>query len=217
MSVRSARPAIRVGQRDRRVGIDQCCIFFPRAAIRYSIMPLRHRISDRKEGHVVNFLKHKKIMQHFCRRQHPAPAAHPENSTYPLLRLYRVERTSGTYALIVHIRPGAGDLATFHSNILSLRVNSTASRIARYESLLQQRGPPTLPILSRALAVILLERPQASCARGVAPVMIDMYIPALIPAPQAPQNPQAPPGTCFPRLYISERLFARSISPPAFL
>ena len=55
-------------------------------------------------------------MQHFCRRQHPAPAAHPETSTYPLLRLYRGERTSGTYALLVHIRPGAGDLATFHSN-----------------------------------------------------------------------------------------------------
>lgn len=40
----------------------------------------------------------------------------------------------------------------------------------------------------------------------------------LIPAPQAPQKPHAPPGTDLPLLFISTRLpFFRSISPPEFL
>jgi hypothetical protein len=39
--------------------------------------------------------------------------------------------------------------------------------MARYESRLQHRGPPTLPMLSKALAVIWLLRPQGSTASGV--------------------------------------------------
>ena len=42
-----------------------------------------------------------------------------------------------------------------------------------------------------------------------------MYIPALSPAPHAPQNPQAPPGTALPLLYISDNALGKSSSPPA--
>lgn len=63
---------------------------------------------------------------------------------------------------------------------------------------MQQRGPPTLPINSKDLDVIRLERPQGSCERGVLAVTIDTNIPLLIAAPQAPQKPQTPPGTFFP-------------------
>ena len=87
----------------------------------------------------------------------------------------------------------------------------------RYESLLQQRGPPTSPIASSALAVILWDRPKLSFPRGVDPVIMEINIPELIPAPQAPQNPQAPPGTERPLLFISIKDFIRSISPPQFL
>ena len=55
-----------------------------------------------------------------------------------------------------------------------------------------------LPIASSALEVILLARPQGSFLSGVAPEIIDINIPVLIPAPQAPQNPHTPPGTAFP-------------------
>ena len=34
-------------------------------------------------------------------------------------------------------------------------------------------------------------------------IAVDTYIPVLTPAPQAPQNPQEPPGTCFPLFCIS--------------
>ena len=52
-----------------------------------------------------------------------------------------------------------------------------------------------LPIASSALEVILLARPQGSFLSGVAPEIIDINIPVLIPAPQAPQNPHTPPGS----------------------
>ena len=47
--------------------------------------------------------------------------------------------------------------------------------------------------------------------------MIDTNMPELMPAPQAPQKPHAPPGTLFPRFIISVNAAARSTSPPAFL
>src|SRR5699024_1398618 len=87
----------------------------------------------------------------------------------------------------------------------------------RYESLLQQRGPPTSPIASSALAVILCDNPKFSPPRGVEPVIIETNIPALIPAPQAPQKPQAPPSNELPLRFISIRDLFRSISPPQFL
>ena len=54
-----------------------------------------------------------------------------------------------------------------------------------------------LPIASSALKVILLASPQDSFLSGVAPEIIDINTPALIPTPQAPQNPHTPPGTAF--------------------
>ena len=48
-------------------------------------------------------------------------------------------------------------------------------------------------------------------------VAMDTNIPVLIPAPQAPQKPQAPPGTCFALLCISASAVCKSTSPPAFL
>ena len=52
---------------------------------------------------------------------------------------------------------------------------------------------------------------------GVDPEMMEINIPELIPAPQAPQKPQAPPGTLCPRFFVSVNAFANSILPPAFL
>ena len=82
---------------------------------------------------------------------------------------------------------------------------------------MQHRGPPAFPISSRAFDVILLERLKGFVAKGVDPDIIDTNMPELTPAPQAPQNPHAPPGTDLPRLTISAKAFSRSISPPAFL
>ena len=45
---------------------------------------------------------------------------------------------------------------------------------------------------------------------------MDTNMPVLTPAPQAPQKPQAPPGTCLPRACISRRAADRSRSVPAF-
>ena len=73
-----------------------------------------------------------------------------------------------------------------------------------------------MPMRSRARAVIWLLSPQGSSARGVDAVAMARNCPALIPAPQAPQKPQAPPGTALPRLYISRRALSRSSRPPAF-
>ena len=62
----------------------------------------------------------------------------------------------------------------------------TASVIAKKESLLQHLGPPTVPIASSDLAVILFDKPKFAPPSGVDPEMIEMKIPLLIPAPQAP-------------------------------
>ena len=97
------------------------------------------------------------------------------------------------------------------------RVKSMAARIASQESRLQHRGPPTWPMASSARAVMRLLRPQGPAASGVERVTMAVYCPALTPAPQAPQNPQAPPGTARPRLAISRRAGSSSSSPPAFL
>ena len=71
-----------------------------------------------------------------------------------------------------------------------------------------------LPIASSALEVILLARPQGSFLSGVAPEIIDINIPVLIPAPQAPQNPHTPPGTAFPLSYNHQFNWWFIISPP---
>ena len=47
--------------------------------------------------------------------------------------------------------------------------------------------------------------------------MMDTNMPELIPAPQAPQKPQAPPGTLLPRFIISRSAVSRLSLPPAFL
>ena len=56
---------------------------------------------------------------------------------------------------------------------------STAERIDRYESLLQQRDPPIEPMASRDFEVIRLESPNGSPARGVEPDMMETNIPEL--------------------------------------
>ena len=94
---------------------------------------------------------------------------------------------------------------------------STADKMDKKESLLQHRGPPTLPICSKDLEVIRWDKRNGSAANGVDLEMMDTNIPVLMPAPHAPQKPQAPPGTLLPLLYISARAVSRSISPPAFL
>ena len=92
---------------------------------------------------------------------------------------------------------------------------STACRMERKESRLQQLGPPISPMAARDRAVILWDRAKGSTLRGVEPEAIETNIPELIPAPQAPQKPQAPPGTFFPRFIISPKAFGRSRAPPA--
>ena len=73
-----------------------------------------------------------------------------------------------------------------------------------------------MPICSNALAVMRLDRPNGLFVSGVDFEIIETNMPALIPAPQAPQKPHAPPGTLLPRLCISIKADSVSISPPAF-
>ena len=87
----------------------------------------------------------------------------------------------------------------------------------RNESLLQQRGPPTSPICPSESAVILCDSANGSLAKGVDFEIMDINMPELIPAPQAPQNPQAPPGTLLPRFIVSINELWRSMFSPAFL
>ena len=61
-----------------------------------------------------------------------------------------------------------------------------AARIDKNESLLQQRGPPISPICSSELAVILCDSANGSFSKGVDFEMMEINIPELIPAPQAP-------------------------------
>ena len=82
---------------------------------------------------------------------------------------------------------------------------------------MQHRGPPISPMAPRDFAVIRCDRANGSVDKGVEEDAIDTNIPELMPAPQAPQNPQAPPGTLFPRFIISTSASSRSMSPPAFL
>ena len=61
------------------------------------------------------------------------------------------------------------------------------------------------------------ESPQASFARGVDLVTMEMNWPDEIAAPQAPQYPQVPPGSFLPLEKPSLSASSRSMSPPAFL
>ena len=85
---------------------------------------------------------------------------------------------------------------------------------AENESLLQHLGPPTDPIASRHLDVMMLHLPHDSPDSGVDPVMMLYAIPQLTAAPQHPQSPQTPPGTCLPRSAIASRALPRSRPPP---
>ena len=85
------------------------------------------------------------------------------------------------------------------------------------ESRLQHRGPPISPMADRDFAVILCEKAKGSTVKGVDFEMMDTNIPELIPAPHAPQNPQAPPGTLCPRFIISASADGKSTFPPALL
>lgn len=92
---------------------------------------------------------------------------------------------------------------------------STAERIEIKESRLQHLGPPISPILLSDSAVIRCERAKGLFFNGVDSEMIEINMPELMPAPQAPQKPQDPPGTRLPRLIISTKALCRSITPPA--
>ena len=61
---------------------------------------------------------------------------------------------------------------------------------------------------------MMLHLPQESPDRGVDPVMMLYAIPQLTAAPQFPQSPHTPPGSCLPRFAISSRADSRSMSPP---
>ena len=127
------------------------------------------------------------------------------------------ERAALPDALIV---PGgilADDIRRLHLNaeMFFRKINGSEDR--KEESRLQQRGPPTAPMAARDLAVIRWDKEKGSCERGVDPEMMETNMPELMPAPQAPQKPQAPPGTLFPRLIISSSACSRQILPPAFL
>lgn len=63
---------------------------------------------------------------------------------------------------------------------------STAVSTDRYESRLQQRGPPFKATCSKARAVIRLHSLHVSVAKGVLRVTTDMKMPVLMAAPQAP-------------------------------
>lgn len=64
-----------------------------------------------------------------------------------------------------------------------------ADRIESQESRLQHLGPPISPIASSDLEVILWDRANGSTDNGVDFEMMEMNMPELIPAAQAPQNP----------------------------
>ena len=68
-----------------------------------------------------------------------------------------------------------------------------------------------------AFEVMRFDKPNSVVFNGVDPVTMEINIPELIPAPQAPQNPQAPPGTLEPLFFISVSAAFRSMFPPAFL
>src|SRR5699024_4241683 len=83
----------------------------------------------------------------------------------------------------------------------------TAVQIAKKLSLLQQRGPPCKAISFKQLAVTKLANCQESLAKGVTSSKILAKMPAPIPAPQAPQKPQTPPGICAERCSTSCKTF----------
>ena len=73
--------------------------------------------------------------------------------------------------------------------------NCTACWIDKNEFLLQHLAPPISPIALSEREVMRFDKPNSVVFNGVDPVTMEINIPELIPAPQAPQNPQAPPGT----------------------
>ena len=105
----------------------------------------------------------------------------------------------------------------FHLDTEMIPDESTARRMDRKESLLQHLGPPISAILPKDCDVIILDMANGSFCRGVDLDIMEMNNPALMPAPQAPQNPHVPSGTPLQRFVISIRASLESTFPPAFL
>ena len=134
-----------------------------------------------------------------------------------LFVVHRMEGAALFGALVVLVEPAADHPGLFHLHAEVLP--DVVYRLKdRYEGAsLVALGPPTCPILARDLEVMPWARLKGSSARGVEPEIIDTNMPLLMPAPQAPQLPQAPPGTWPPLIIMVSRAFLRSMSPPAFL
>ena len=118
------------------------------------------------------------------------------------------KRTAFSDALIILRGVMAYDLRLFHLNaeLLPCKVDDNKDG---------EEGISLAAAWTSDFAVILWDSANGSLVRGVDCEMMDTNIPVLIPAPQAPQKPQAPPGTLRPRFIISVNALRRSMFPPA--
>ena len=125
------------------------------------------------------------------------------------------KRTALSDALVVLCGVMAYDLRLFHLNAEMLPYKVNGSKDGEEGIPLAAAWTSDLTDRLKRFAVILWDSANGSLVSGVDCEMMDTNIPVLIPAPQAPQKPQAPPGTLRPRFIISVNALRRSMSPPA--
>lgn len=125
------------------------------------------------------------------------------------------KRAALSDALVVLRGVMAYDLRLFHLNAEMLPYKVNGRKDGEEGIPLAAAWTSDLTDRLKRFAVILWDSANGSLVRGVDFEMMDTNIPVLIPAPQAPQKPQAPPGTLRPRFIISVNALRRSMSPPA--